>query len=184
MTCSRRLRIGSCQHFQCPHPGDTTHHCGCVDIIDGFCEVGFNCLRSCVYAYTEPQGVAVDLIYAMQTDPGRGDLDEQCSRLASQIEEIGLPGSRAARFVQEFRADLDEVIRQAVREAVVRPMVPSDAAWASIQELLMDLGAEAVRQSDPARHNPCCKVDAPRLASLLSRAERAILDLRDGKAPH
>ena len=51
MACTKRQQTGTCTHHQCPVPYWTEHGFECVDIIDGTCEVGEDCIPQCPYSY-------------------------------------------------------------------------------------------------------------------------------------
>jgi len=51
MACEKRRELGYCGHYQCPHPDKTDHGYECVEIVDGFCEVGYNCYPACPHSY-------------------------------------------------------------------------------------------------------------------------------------
>jgi hypothetical protein len=63
MSCNRRMNTGTCSHYQCPFSEQTLHGYHCVDVIDGFCEVGKGCLPECSHAWAatdeETQRLAV-----------------------------------------------------------------------------------------------------------------------------
>lgn len=49
MACSKREQTCSCEHHQCEFP-DTSQY-ECVEIVDGYCEIGFECDRRCPYSF-------------------------------------------------------------------------------------------------------------------------------------
>jgi hypothetical protein len=51
MACEKRIRSGSCSHFQCPYPEESGINC--VEIFGDCCEVGLDCFGDCEYSYTE-----------------------------------------------------------------------------------------------------------------------------------
>lgn len=51
MGCPAKERNGKCNHHQCPHPNETSHAYECVDIVNGFCEVGDDCLPKCSFSW-------------------------------------------------------------------------------------------------------------------------------------
>lgn len=53
MACHKRQTTGSCSHDQCPFPTETEHGYECVEIQDGYCEVGLDCLSTCQFSWPE-----------------------------------------------------------------------------------------------------------------------------------
>ena len=53
MACEKRQNTGSCSHYICPYLDKTEHGYECVDIIDGFCEVGLGCYQKCEYSWQD-----------------------------------------------------------------------------------------------------------------------------------
>jgi len=53
MACEKRQRTGSCMHFQCPFSELTTHGYECVEVVDGYCEVGDGCYPGCNFSWDE-----------------------------------------------------------------------------------------------------------------------------------
>jgi hypothetical protein len=51
LACQTRERTGRCTHAQCPHSTETAHGYECIDIVNGFCEVGDGCLPKCQYSW-------------------------------------------------------------------------------------------------------------------------------------
>lgn len=57
MACQRRQETGTCSHHQCEFSYDTGHGYECVMVIDGFCEVGEDCLLVCPYSFRMPEQI-------------------------------------------------------------------------------------------------------------------------------
>ncbi len=53
MSCIRKDRTGSCDHFQCPYSQISGYEC--VDVAGIYCEVGLNCVKQCAYSFTEDE---------------------------------------------------------------------------------------------------------------------------------
>lgn len=51
MACEKRTKTGSCGHFQCPYANETEHGYDCVDVREGFCELGEDCLAKCPHSW-------------------------------------------------------------------------------------------------------------------------------------
>jgi len=51
MGCDKRERGEPCPHSICPYPDMTDHGYECVDIIEGFCEVGEDCYPECEFSW-------------------------------------------------------------------------------------------------------------------------------------
>ena len=49
MACYQKEKTGSCCHRQCPYPNDSGYEC--VDIAEGFCEVGDGCVSLCPFSW-------------------------------------------------------------------------------------------------------------------------------------
>jgi hypothetical protein len=53
MACEKRRNTGSCVHDQCPYPYNNPYGYECIEIVNGFCEVGLDCYEPCPYSYDE-----------------------------------------------------------------------------------------------------------------------------------
>lgn len=51
MACEQRLRTGHCAHHQCAFRTETDHGYECVELAEGFCECGEDCLEQCPHAW-------------------------------------------------------------------------------------------------------------------------------------
>jgi hypothetical protein len=63
MACIKREKNGVCSHTQC-HFSDLSGY-ECVDIADGFCENGENCLEECPFSFKPetPEAKAAKLAF-------------------------------------------------------------------------------------------------------------------------
>ena len=50
MACEFREMTGTCGHSQCPVPEQSGYEC--IDIVQGFCEVGEDCVKDCPYSWS------------------------------------------------------------------------------------------------------------------------------------
>jgi hypothetical protein len=98
MACERRIRYGFCNHDQCPFPYDTQHGYECIDIFDGQCECGADCLPQCKFSFStkspeeyirEKLEEAYSLIELCNNDPRyRDDLGKSFDDLIKHIKEL------------------------------------------------------------------------------------------------
>jgi len=49
MACKKRKKLGYCGHDQCPYPNQTGYEC--VEVVDGYCEAGYDCYPLCPHSY-------------------------------------------------------------------------------------------------------------------------------------
>jgi len=57
MACKKRQQTGTCAHHQCEFSYETEHGYDCVTVVEGFCEVGADCMLSCPYSYRSPEQI-------------------------------------------------------------------------------------------------------------------------------
>lgn len=51
MACTRREKTGQCSHHQCAFKDSTLEGYECVDLVEGYCEVGADCVRECPHSW-------------------------------------------------------------------------------------------------------------------------------------
>lgn len=49
MACIRKENTGKCYHFQCEYSAESGVEC--VDIVQGFCEIGDGCVPECFFSW-------------------------------------------------------------------------------------------------------------------------------------
>jgi len=63
MACLKRQQMGYCHHHQCQHSHETEQGYECVDVVEGYCEVGSNCIRVCEFSFPDIMDGAVSQVF-------------------------------------------------------------------------------------------------------------------------